>query len=140
MSGLQRISSGGPWEDRIGYSRAVQAGPFVFVSGCTSTVDGQVRHEGDPFEQTLEAFRIAGAALQQLGLTLADTVQTRIYVVHARDAEDVGRAHSQLFDAVRPAATMLEVAGLIDPQMLVEVEVVAYRGDTVTTAGEGEGA
>jgi enamine deaminase RidA (YjgF/YER057c/UK114 family) len=137
VTGLQRISSGGPWEDRIGYSRAVAAGPFVFVSGSTSTVDGQVRHEGDPYQQTLEAFGVAGRALEELGLSLADVVQTRMYVVHARDSEAVGRAHSETFDAVRPAATMVEVAGLIDPQMLVEVEVVAYRGEAVTTSSEG---
>jgi enamine deaminase RidA (YjgF/YER057c/UK114 family) len=137
VTGLQRISSGGPWEDHIGYSRAVQAGPFVFVSGCTSTIDGQVRHEGDPYNQTLTAFGVAAKALEQLGLTLADTVQTRMYLVHARDSADVGRAHSELFDAVRPAATMVEVAGLIDPQMLVEIEVVAYRGETVTTTEAG---
>jgi enamine deaminase RidA (YjgF/YER057c/UK114 family) len=111
----------------MGYSRAVAAGPYVFVSGCTATVDGQTQHDGDPYQQTLAAFGIAGQALAELGLSLADVVQTRMYVVHARDAEAVGRAHAELFGTTRPAATMV-VAGLIGSVMLVEVEVVAYRG------------
>jgi enamine deaminase RidA (YjgF/YER057c/UK114 family) len=130
VTGVRRISSGGPWEDKVGYSRAVVAGPFVFVSGCTSTIAGHVEHEGDPYRQTLEAFGVASRALEQVGATLSDVVQTRMYLVHVRDADEVGRAHRELFDAVRPATTMIGVGGLVDPRMLVEIEVVAYRGDT----------
>ena len=122
-----RISSGGPWEDAVGYSRAVVAGPFVFVAGSTSTVDGEVRHEGDPYAQTLEAFGVVRRALEQAGLSLSDVVRTRMYLKDIRDSDAVGRAHAELFGEVRPAATMLEVSGFIDPRMLVEVEADAYR-------------
>jgi enamine deaminase RidA (YjgF/YER057c/UK114 family) len=128
VSSDRRISSGGPWEDAVGYSRAVVAGPWVLVSGSTSTVDGEVRHEGDAYAQTLEAFGVARRALEQAGLSLADVVRTRMYLADIGDQDAVGRAHSELFDEVRPAATMLEVARLVDPRMLVEVEVDAYRG------------
>ncbi len=127
MSGIRRISSGGPWEAAIGYSRAVVAGPFVLVSGSTATVDGEVRHPGDAYAQAIEAFGVAARALHAAGLDLADVVRTRMYLKHAADADAVGRAHHELFTDVRPAATMLVVAGFIDHQMLVEVEVDAYR-------------
>ncbi len=117
---IRRISSGGPYEDVIGYSRAVVAGPFVLVSGCTSTVDG-------PYEQTLAAFGVAERALAEAGFTLADVIRTRMFVTDIERWEDVGRAHGELFRDIRPAATMVEVSALIDPRMLVEVEVVAYR-------------
>ena len=122
-----RISSAGPWEDAFGYSRAVIAGPHGYVSGCTAVLDGVVHHEGDPYEQALTAFGVALDALAQGGFGPEDVVRTRMYVTHTRDVEAVGRAHKQLFDAVRPAATMVVVSKLIDPQMLVEVEVDAYR-------------
>jgi enamine deaminase RidA (YjgF/YER057c/UK114 family) len=125
---IKRVSSGGPWEEPVGYSRAVAAGPYVFVSGCTATRGGKVEHDGDPYQQALAAFRVAGQALGELGLTLTDVVQTRMYLVHARDADEVARAHAELFGSSRPAATMVVVSGLIDSMMLVEVEVVAYRG------------
>ena len=129
MTADRRISSGGPWEDVVGYSRAVVAGPWVLVSGSTSTVDGEVRHEGDAYAQTLEAFGVARRALEQAGLSLADVVRTRMYLADIGDQDAVGRAHSELFDDIRPAATMLEVARLVDPRMLVEVELDAYRSD-----------
>ena len=124
---VRRWSSGGPWEGAIGYSRAVSAGPFVLTAGCTSVIDGRVMHEGDPYGQTIEAFGIALAALEQAGASRDDVVQTRMYVVHAGDGEEVGRAHRAVFGEVRPVATMLVVAGPLDTRMLVEVEVVAYR-------------
>ena len=122
-----RISSGGPWEDSFGYSRAVIAGPNAYVSGCTAVIDGVVHHDGDPYEQALTAFGVALEALAQAGFGPEHVVRTRMYVTHTRDMDDVGRAHKKLFDAVRPAATMVVVSKLIDPQMLVEVEVDAYR-------------
>ncbi len=124
---IRRYSSGGPWEERFGYSRAVCAGPFIFISGCTSVVDGSVRHEGDPYNQAITAMQMVERALVQAGATLTDVVQTRMYIVHTQDAEDVGRAHAEVFGAAAPAATMVVVGGLVDPTMLVEVEVVAYR-------------
>jgi enamine deaminase RidA (YjgF/YER057c/UK114 family) len=124
---IERHGSGGPYEDEVGYSRVVLTEPFAFVAGCTSIVGGRVCHAGDPYEQTLAAFRIAEQALRTVGLRLADVVQTRMYVVDMGHQEAVGRAHRLLFDAVRPAATMVGVAALVDPQLLVEVEVVACR-------------
>ena len=124
--GVRRVPADGPWQESVGYSRAVAAGPLVFVSGCTSASGEDVSHVGDPYAQTLAAFAVAEAALAQLGATLADVVQTRLYVNHMRDQAEVGRAHKELFDASRPAATMVEVGAFVDPRMLVEVECIAY--------------
>jgi enamine deaminase RidA (YjgF/YER057c/UK114 family) len=123
----QRVGSGGPYEAVVGYSRVVFAEPFAFVAGCTATVDGSVQHVDDPYEQTITAFGVAGRALQAVGLELADVVQTRMYVVDMAHQHEVGRAHRLVFDQVRPVATMVGVVALVDPLMLVEVEVVAYR-------------
>ena len=127
MSEVRRISSGGPWEDSYGYSRSVVAGSFVFVSGCTSILDGAIRYEGDPYRQAKTALENVDAALAQAGVTITDVVRSRIYLVHARDAEAVGRAHAEVFGAARPAATLVIVQGLIDSRLLVEIEVVAYK-------------
>ncbi|KMO93956.1 RidA family protein [Streptomyces roseus] len=117
----RRISSGGPYEDVIGYSRAVQLPHgLVLVSGCTAG------DAGGPYDQTVAAFGVAFKALAQVGLGPEDVVRTRMYLTHARDVDEVGRAHKILFDAVRPAATMLIVSGFVDPSMVVEVEVEAY--------------
>ena len=122
-----RYSSGGPFEEKFGYSRLVVAGPNAYVAGSTAVVGGIVNHEGDPYQQALTAFSVALTALSEAGFGRADVVRTRMYVVHPRDMEEVGRAHKELFDGVRPAATMVVVSKLIDAQMLVEVELDAYR-------------
>lgn len=90
-------------------------------------VNGQIS-AGSPYEQAVTAFGVAFAALEQAGLTREDVVRTRMYLTHARDVEDIGRAHKELFDAVRPAASMIIVSGFVDPSLVVEVEVEAYRG------------
>ena len=123
----RRVSSGGPFEAAVGYSRAVAAGDFIFVSGCTSVVDGEVVHEGDMTKQTEQALLNVSAALEQFGASLADVVRTRIYVTDITRWAQAGEAHRLAFEDVRPAATMVQVAALIDPRMLVEVEVVAHR-------------
>ncbi|CAL9389696.1 RidA family protein [Streptomyces sp. enrichment culture] len=124
---VRKVATGAPWEEQFGYSRAVELpGGLVLVSGCTSVVDGAVV-DGGPYEQTVNAFNVAFDALGQLGLGPADVVRTRMYITHARDVEEVGRAHKELFDAVRPAASMLIVSGLVDSRLVVEVEVEAYR-------------
>ncbi|MDN3297080.1 RidA family protein [Streptomyces ficellus] len=125
---VRRVVTGAPWEEQFGYSRAVELpNGLVLVSGCTSVIDGEIA-EGDPYEQAVNSFNVAFGALKQLGLGVADVVRTRMYITHARDVEEVGRAHKELFDAVRPAASMLIVEGFVDPRLVVEVEVEAYRG------------
>jgi enamine deaminase RidA (YjgF/YER057c/UK114 family) len=134
---IRRISSGGPWEDVVGYSRAVVAGPWVLVAGCTSTVDGEVRFANDAYGQARTALEIALNALAEAGAAPADVVRTRMYLKDIADAEGVGRAHAELFKDVRPAATMIEVSGFIDERMLVEIEVDAYS-ETLAGSGRGE--
>ncbi|MGW5047752.1 RidA family protein [Streptomyces griseoluteus] len=128
MSDVRRIGTGAPWEDQFGYSRAVELpNGLVLVSGCTSIVDGQIAG-GGPYEQAVNAFGVALGALAQVGLGRDDVVRTRMYITHARDVEEVGRAHKELFDAVRPAASMIIVSGFVDPSLVVEIEVEAFRG------------
>uniref|UniRef100_A0AAU2VYY2 RidA family protein n=1 Tax=Streptomyces sp. NBC_00008 TaxID=2903610 RepID=A0AAU2VYY2_9ACTN len=124
---VKRVSSGGPWEEKIGYSRAVElSNGLVLVAGCTSVVGGQIS-AGGPYEQAVTSFGVAFEALKELGLGREDVVRTRMYITHARDVEEIGRAHKELFDDVRPAASMIIVSGFIDPSLVVEVEVEAYR-------------
>jgi len=128
VSDVRRVTTGAPWEDAFGYSRAVELpNGLVLVAGCTSIVDGQIAG-GGPYEQTVNAFNVAFAALEQLGLGRDDVVRTRMFITHARDVDDVGRAHKELFDSVRPAASMIIVSGFVDPSLVVEVEVEAFRG------------
>lgn len=127
MATVQRYNSGLAWEEEVGYSRAVAVGPHCFVSGTTSIIDGVVHHEGDPYKQAVTAFTVALEALDHLGFAREDVVRTRMYVLHTRDMDEIGRAHKDFFDAVRPAATMVGIDRLIDPRMLVEVEVDAYK-------------
>ncbi|WP_447036817.1 RidA family protein [Streptomyces sp. DSM 118878] len=123
---VRRVSSGGPWEETIGYSRAVALpNGLVLVSGCTSVVNGVIE-AGTPYEQTINAFNAAVEALREFGLGREHVVRTRMYLTHARDVDDVGRAHKELFDEIRPAASLLIVSGFIDSSLVVEVEVEAY--------------
>ncbi|MDF9812616.1 Rid family hydrolase [Streptomyces sp. SPB162] len=126
---VRRVQSDhSPWEEAMGFARAVAAGDRVIVAGTMPLVGGVVRGEGSPYEQALLAFNNAVAALEPFGLGADSVIRTRMYLSHARDAEDVGRAHKELFGAVRPAATMVVVNGFVDSRVLVEVEVEAYRG------------
>ena len=123
----RKISTGTRWEPVVGYSRAVAAGDFVFVAGCTSVDGAQFVHEDDAYAQTEQALRNVADALERLGLGLADVVSTRIYVTDIARWEEYGRAHGAAFGDIMPAATMIEISALVDPRMLVEVEAVAYR-------------
>jgi enamine deaminase RidA (YjgF/YER057c/UK114 family) len=125
---IERFGSGGPWEGVYGYSRVVRAGDLLVTAGCTATVDGEVAAVGDPHAQTLTAFRIALDALAAAGAPLDDVIRTRMYIIDADHADAVGRAHGELFESVRPAATLVVVARLLHPDHLVEVEVEAYVG------------
>lgn len=110
----------------MGYSRAVRVGPHVHVAGTTATdEDGNVVGVGDPYQQTKVALEIVNTALEEAGAALSDVVRTRLFVVNIDDWEAVGRAHGEIFSEIQPASTMVEVNQLIDPELLVEVEVVA---------------
>ena len=122
-----RLGSGAPWEDVVGYSRVVVAGDSAWVSGTTATVDGVVVHPGDAGAQARVALAGIAAALERAGFALGDVVRTRIYVTDIGRWEEVGRAHGEFFGAIRPATAMVGVAALIDPAMLVEIEVDAVR-------------
>jgi len=123
-----RLGSGAPWEGIVGYSRVVVRGDAAWVSGTTSLVDGTVAHPGDAAAQTRQVLVMIGQALERAGFTLNDVVRTRMFVTDISRWEEVGRAHGEVFGDIRPATSMVQVAALIDPDMLVEIEAEAVRG------------
>jgi enamine deaminase RidA (YjgF/YER057c/UK114 family) len=123
-----RLGSGGPYEERIGYSRVVAVGDHAWTAGCTAIVDGLLVGEADAFVQAVAALELAVAAIGRAGFGPESVVHVRMYVVDiAANGDAVGRAHAQVVGATRPAATMVGVAALIDPRMLVEVALTAAR-------------
>ncbi|WP_030743594.1 RidA family protein [Streptomyces sp. NRRL S-31] len=125
---VRRVQSGSPWEESFGFARAVAAGDRVLVAGTTSFRGDVLYGEGDPYEQAKVAFTGAVEAIGEFGLDIGSVIRTRMYLTHVRDVDAVGRAHKELFDDVRPASTLLVVEGFVDPRILVEVELEAYRG------------
>ncbi|MCA3034848.1 MAG: RidA family protein [Rhodocyclaceae bacterium] len=129
MSPRRNISSGTPWESKVGYSRAVRVRNHVWVAGTTaSDVSGTVVAVGNAWEQTRYILQKVERALAETGASLRDVVRTRLYVTNIADWQAVGSVHGEFFGDIRPASTMVEVAKLVDPQHLVEIEVDAFVG------------
>ncbi|MEU1315502.1 RidA family protein [Streptomyces tibetensis] len=125
---VRRVQSGSPWEESFGFARAVAAGDRVLVAGTTAFKGDVLYGEGDPYEQAKVAFTTALEAIAEFGLAPESVIRTRVCLAHARDVDAVGRAHKEMFDAVRPVTTLLVVQGFIDSRVLVSVEVEAFRG------------
>jgi len=127
-------AAGSVWGDIVGYSRAVRIGSFITVAGTTASgPNGQALHPGDPGNQTRVIFERISAALGALGASLSDVIETRIFVTDISRWEEVGRVHGEVFGAIKPATTMVEVSRLIDPALLVEISALAV----VDSAGPG---
>ena len=127
MSNRRHVSSGAPWEETVGYCRAVKMGAHIAVSGTAPVAeDGSVAAVGDAYGQAKRCIEIIENALAELGAGLEHVVRTRMFVTDIKQWEAIGRAHGEAFREIRPASAMVEVSGLIDPDMLVEIEADAF--------------
>ncbi len=122
----QRIQSGAPWEEIVGYSRAIKIGPIIEISGTTA-VDGEnIIGRNNPYLQTKFILEKIQQVLHKAGGSMSDVIRSRIFVTNIDDWEHIGRAHGEFFKDIKPAATMVEVSKLIHPDLLVEIEITAY--------------
>jgi enamine deaminase RidA (YjgF/YER057c/UK114 family) len=127
MDGVERYGSGGPYEQRVGYSRVIRAGDLVVVAGTTALMpDGVIAGIGDPYMQARQTIANVEAALERVGATLANVIRTRVFLVDTGHFEGFARAHGEAFGEIRPVNTTVVVAELADPRMLIEIEVDAY--------------
>ena len=123
---MQRISSGSSWEQTLGYSRAVVANGLVFISATAATdAAGKVVGVGDPYRQAQAILEKLGGVLEQAGASYADVVQTRLYLTDIGHWREAGRAHGEVFGDIRPAMSLVHVKPFLDPEMLVEIELIA---------------
>jgi enamine deaminase RidA (YjgF/YER057c/UK114 family) len=127
MKQRRNFSSGAPWEDKVGYSRAVQFGNTIELSGTVAVDDQGIVGKGDAYAQARFIIQKIEKVLAQAGFSLEDVIRTRMYVTDISEWEEVGRAHGEYFGTIKPATSMVEVSGLIDPEYLVEIEVTAVR-------------
>jgi enamine deaminase RidA (YjgF/YER057c/UK114 family) len=125
MSSRKNISSGAKWEDMVGYSRAVIIGDTMEIAGTTAVIDGVLIGKDDPYLQTKTILQKISDVLSSQGWSLQDVIRTTVYVTDISQWESVGRAHGEFFRDIKPASAMIEVKGLIDPDMLVEIETTA---------------
>ena len=124
------FSTGTKWEPIDGYSRAVKIGPFIHVSGTTSTdEEGFILHKHDPYLQTIQCLKNIESILKNADVSLKDIIRTRIYVTNINDWEKIAKAHAEYFKVIMPATSMVEVSGLISPDIVVEIEAEAIKGD-----------
>lgn len=124
---IRRAYSGAPWEAKVGYCRALRAGPHVWVTGTVAmTPEGTIHAPGDAYRQALRCFRIIGDALEKVDARMSDVVRTRMFVTDIGRWEEIGRAHREVFAEHPPATTMVQIAALMEPEMLVEIEADAF--------------
>ncbi len=121
----KKISSGAIWEDIVGYSRAVRVGNTVEVAGTTAVKDGEVVGVGDMYAQTKYILEIIQKALEEAGASMDDVVRTRMFVTDISKWQSAGKAHGEFFKHIKPASTLLEISGLVHPDMLIEIEATA---------------
>jgi enamine deaminase RidA (YjgF/YER057c/UK114 family) len=127
MDGVERHGSGGPYEERVGYSRVIRAGDLVVVAGTTAlTPDGVIAGIGDPYLQAQQTIANVESALTRVGASLSDVIRTRVFLVDTGHFDGFARAHGEAFGDIRPVNTTVIVAELADPRMLIEIEVDAW--------------
>jgi enamine deaminase RidA (YjgF/YER057c/UK114 family) len=123
------VTTGRKWERIVGYARAVRVGPVIEISGCAPTTDDGSTVGDNVYEQTRQCLRVIGEALAGVGAGFDDVTRTRIFTTVPRRWREIGRAHGEVFGAIKPVTTLVGVRGFLDPKWLVEVEASAYRAD-----------